>query len=340
MVLSDMGADVVQVERALPAEASPPALWNRGRRSVALDLKSDDGRDILLRMTDRADALIEGFRPGVTERLGIGPGVCLERNPRLVYGRVTGWGQDGPRAHTAGHDLNFLAVSGVLASIGRAGELPAPPLNLIGDFGGGGMLLALGMCAALLYASRCGQGQVVDAAMVDGAAQLMTSVFGLREQGRWRPGRGTNLIDGGAPFYDVYRTADERLVCVAALERRFFNQLVDALGLAGDPAVADRMNPATWPAMRERFTQVFRTRTRAQWCDRLDGTDCCFAPVLTIDEALADRHNVARETFVRHDSVIQPAPAPRFSVTPSVIRRPAPTPGEHTDEVLADWGVA
>jgi alpha-methylacyl-CoA racemase len=343
MVLSDMGADVVQVERSADSaarRASRPALWNRGRRSVALDLKSADGRAILLRMADRADAIIEGFRPGVAERLGIGPAVCLARNPRLVYGRVTGWGQDGPLAHKAGHDLNFLAVSGVLAAIGRADELPVPPLNLVGDFGGGGMLLALGMCAALLHASRSGQGQVVDAAMVDGAAQLMTSIFGLREQGHWRADRGTNLIDGGAPFYDVYRTSDDQLVSVAALERRFFDELVRVLGLAEDPSIADRMDQSTWPAMRTRFTQVFRSRTRAQWCEVFDDADCCFAPVLTIDEALTHRHLVERGTFLQHGDVVQPAPAPRFSATASAARRPAPRPGEHTAEVLAEWGVA
>jgi alpha-methylacyl-CoA racemase len=253
---------------------------------------------------------------------------------------VTGWGQDGPLAHAAGHDLNFLAVSGVLASIGRANELPVPPLNLVGDFGGGGMLLALGLCAALLHAARSGQGQVVDAAMVDGSAQLMTSIFGMREQGHWNPERGTNLIDGGAPFYDVYRTRDDKLISIAALERRFFDKLVDLLGLSEDPSIQDRMNPATWPAMRERFTRLFLTRTRARWCELLEGSDCCFAPVLSLDEAVAYPHNAARGTFVHHDGAAQPAPAPRFSATPSAIRRPAPRPGEHTDEVLAEWGVA
>ena len=257
MVLSDMGADVIQIDRPDSHSTTSPPLWNRGRRSVGLDLKSEDDRDRLLQMVVRADALIEGFRPGVAERLGLGPDVCLARNPRLVYGRITGWGQDGPLAQSAGHDLNYIALSGVLGSLGRPGERPAPPLNLVGDFGGGGMLLAMGVCAALVHAARTGQGQVVDAAMVDGAAQLMTSVFGMREQGRWKSERGSNLIDGGAPFYDVYSTSDAQLVSVAALERRFFLQLIEQLGLSDDPAMQDRMNPATWPAMRARFAEVF-----------------------------------------------------------------------------------
>jgi alpha-methylacyl-CoA racemase len=339
MVLSDMGADVVQVERDL-GKGGTPALWNRGRRSVRLDLKSADDRDILLRMVDSADALIEGYRPGVAERLGIGPDECLARNPRLVYGRVTGWGQDGPLAAAAGHDLNFLALSGVLAGIGREGELPTPPMNVVGDFGGGGMLLALGITAALVSVSRTGVGQVVDAAMIDGTAQLMTSIFGMRELGHWRLERGTNLVDGGAPFYDVYATSDGGLLSVAALERRFFDQLVERLGLSDHPAMQDRMNPETWPEMRSAFATVFHGRTLADWCADLEGTDTCFAPVLDIANAADHPHNRARQTFVRHAGVVQPAPAPRFSVTPSAIQRPAPIPGEHTEEVLRDWGIA
>jgi alpha-methylacyl-CoA racemase len=338
MLLADLGADVVQVDR-VDAEGEP-VLWNRGRRSVALDLKSADGRELLLKLIERADALIEGFRPGVAERLGVGPDACHARNPKLVYGRVTGWGQDGPLAQAAGHDLNYLALSGALAAIGRAGKIPVPPLNLLGDFAGGGMLLGLGICAAMLHAARTGVGQVVDAAMVDGVAQLMTSVFGMRREGHWNLARGRNLLDGGAPFYDVYRTLDDGLVSVAAVERRFFEQLVDRIGLAGDPAVQDRMNPATWPAMRQRFTAVFAARTRTEWCELLEGTDCCFAPVLDIDEAPLHPHNTARATFVEVDGQHQPAPAPRFSATPSGSRRPAPHPGEHTAEVLAEWGVA
>jgi alpha-methylacyl-CoA racemase len=339
MVLSDLGADVVQVNRPGTEEPDPP-LWNRGRRSVTLDLKSENGRDVLLRVIDKADALIEGLRPGVAERLGFGPDLCLERNPRLVYGRVTGWGQDGPLAFAAGHDLNFLALSGVLASIGRAGELPVPPLNLVGDFGGGGMLLATGVCAALLHAARTGRGQVVDAAMVDGAAQLMTSVFGMRQQGHWNAERGTNLIDSGAPFYDVYRTSDGGLVSVAALERRFFRQLVEKLGLADDECVQDRMNPDSWPAMRARFAEVFAGRTRDEWCALLEGTDCCFAPVLSLEEAPRHPHNEVRGTFIADGDATRPAPAPRFSATPAAATaRPAPRPGEHTEEVLREWGV-
>jgi alpha-methylacyl-CoA racemase len=339
MVLADMGADVIQIERADADRSTSPPLWNRGRRSVALDLKSGADRELLLKLIDRADALIEGFRPGVVERLGVGPEVCLPRNRRLVYGRITGWGQDGPLAQAAGHDLNYLALSGVLGALGRTGELPAPPLNLVGDFGGGGMLLAMGVCAALLHAARSGQGQVVDAAMVDGAAQLMTSVYGLRQQGRWNPARGSNLVDGGAPFYDVYRTSDDRLVSVAALERRFFLLLVEKLGLSDDPAVANRMNPASWPALRSRFSEVFAGRTRDEWCELLEGTDCCFAPVLTLDEAAEHPHNAARSTFIDDSGLARPAPAPRFSVTPTGPGRAAPRTGEHTEEVLAEWGV-
>ncbi len=340
MLLADMGADVVRVDPldSSDSEAAPP-LWTRGRRSMALDLKSDAGRETLLRLVDRADALIEGFRPGVTERLGLGPDICLERNPRFVYARVTGWGQDGPLAQVPGHDLNFLAVSGALAAIGRAGEVPTPPLNLLGDFGGGGMLLAVGVCAALLHATRTGEGQIVDAAMVDGVAQLMTSIFGMRAQGRWKLERASNLLDSGAPFYDVYRTADDELVSVAAIERRFYRNLVDRLGLSDDPAVQDRMNAETWPAMRARFTEVFRTRTRAEWCERLQYADCCFAPVLTMDEAAAYPHNVARQTFTEVDGVLAPSAAPRFSASRPTPSRPGARIGEHTAEVLTEWGV-
>jgi alpha-methylacyl-CoA racemase len=338
MVLADLGADVVQVDRPRSGSERLP-LWNRGRRSVALDLKSESDRELLLGLIERADALIEGFRPGVAERLGIGPEECLRRNPRLVYGRGTGWGQDGPLESVAGHDLNFLALSGALAAIGRAGELPVPPLNLVGDFGGGGMLLGLGVCAALLHARGGGVGQVVDAAMIDGVAQLMTSVFVMQAQGRWNDERGTNLLDSGAPFYDVYRTADDELVAIAALERRFFDRLVELIGLRDDPAMRDRMDPVTWPTMRARFTETFKRRSRAQWCELLEHEDCCFSPVLTMQEAAGHPHNAARCTFVDVDGTTVPAPAPRFGATPSSAPTPAPKPGEHTDEVLSEWGV-
>jgi alpha-methylacyl-CoA racemase len=342
MVLSDMGADVVRVDRIESRERGDearPALWDRGRRSVALDLKDPDGRETLLRLVGMADALIEGYRPGVAERLGVGPGTCLAHNPRLVYGRVTGWGSEGPLAQAAGHDLNFIALSGVLNSIGHHEGRPVPPLNLVGDFGGGGMLLAMGVCAALLHATRTGIGQVVDAAMVDGSAQLMTSVFGMRARGRWNAERGSNLIDSGAPFYDVYETSDGAYVSIAALEKRFFADLVARMGLEDDPAMENRMDPASWPAMRQRFVDTFKTQTRAAWCALLEGTDCCFAPVLSMGDAPGHPQNALRKTFVEHDGVTQPAPAPRFSVTPGHIQRPAPRRGQHTEEVLAEWGV-
>jgi alpha-methylacyl-CoA racemase len=343
MVLSDMGADVVRVDRVESRERSddaPPALWDRGRRSVALDLKDPDGVETLLRLVDQADALIEGYRPGVAERLGVGPETCLDRNRRLVYGRVTGWGSEGPLAQAAGHDLNFIALSGVLNAIGHSEGRPVPPLNLVGDFGGGGMLLAIGVCAALVHAARSGIGQVVDAAMIDGSAQLMTSIFGMHAQGRWNEERGSNLIDSGAPFYDVYETSDGEYVSIAALERRFFADLVTRLGLADDPAMGNRMERSSWPAMRERFVDTFKSKTQAAWCALLEGTDCCFAPVLSIHSAPGHPHNALRGTFVYHDGATQPAPAPRFSETPGGIQRPAPRRGEHTEEVLAEWGVA
>jgi alpha-methylacyl-CoA racemase len=343
MVLSDMGADVVRVDRADSPEGgddAPPALWDRGRRSVALDLKDPGDIDMLLRLVDVADALIEGYRPGVAERLGIGPDVCLARNRRLVYGRVTGWGREGPLAQAPGHDLNFIALSGVLNAIGHREGRPVPPLNLVGDFGGGGMLLALGVCAALVHAARAGVGQVVDAAMIDGSAQLMTSIFGMRAQGRWNEARGSNLIDSGAPFYDVYETSDGRYVSIAALERRFFADLVTRLGLADDPVMENRMDPASWPAMRQRFVDTFKTRTQAAWCALLEGTDCCFAPVLSMRDAPEHPQNALRKAFVEHAGAMQPAPAPRFSATPGGMARPAPRRGQHTEEVLAEWGVA
>jgi alpha-methylacyl-CoA racemase len=343
MVLSDMGADVVRVDRVESRESgddAPPALWDRGRRSVALDLKDPSDVETLLRLVDTADALIEGYRPGVAERLGIGPETCLARNRRLVYGRVTGWGNEGPLAQAPGHDLNFIALSGVLNAIGHHGGRPVPPLNLVGDFGGGGMLLAMGVCAALVHAARSGIGQVVDAAMIDGSAQLMTSVFGMRARGRWNDERGSNLIDSGAPFYDVYETSDGAYVSIAALERRFFAALVTRLGLADEPVMANRMDPASWPAMRQRFVDTFKTRTQADWCALLEGSDCCFAPVLSMHDAPAHPQNALRRTFVEHEGVTQPAPAPRFSVTPGGISRPAPHRGQHTEEVLVEWGVA
>jgi alpha-methylacyl-CoA racemase len=343
MMLADMGADVVRVDRAQAVVGgdpnSPPAdVLNRGRRSIGLDLKHPDGVETLLTLVERADALVEGFRPGVCERLGFGPDVCLERNPRLVFGRMTGWGQDGPYAQMAGHDINYIALAGALEPIGRAGERPLPPLNLVGDFGGGGMLLAFGLVCALVEAQRSGVGQVVDAAMVDGSAVLMTMFHAFRAMGIWEDQRGSNLLDTGAYFYDTYETSDGKFVSIGALERQFYETLIDKLGL--DEADLPRQHDKTqWPSMKERFAQIFRTKTRDEWCALLEGTDACFAPVLSMAEAPRHPHNVQRGTFIERNGVVQPSPAPRFSRTPGEIQRPPAFPGQHTDEVLAEWGL-
>jgi len=341
MMLADMGAEVVRVDRAQGVSGLPGNnqfdLINRGRRSVGVDLKHADGVETVLRLVEHADALVEGFRPGVAERLGIGPDACHERNPRLVYGRMTGWGQDGPMAQAAGHDINYIALAGALEPIGRAGERPLPPLNLIGDFGGGGMLLAFGIACALVDSQRSGKGQVIDAAMVDGAAVLMTFVHGLRSMGFWEDGRGTNLLDTGAWFYEVYETGDGKFVSVGSLEPQFYAELLRLSGLDQEDLPA-QMDRDTWPAMKERLADVFRTKTRDEWCQIMEGTDVCFAPVLAMGEAPDHPHNRARGTFVEVGGVIQPGPAPRFSRTSPQISGPPPIPGQHTDEVLAGWG--
>jgi alpha-methylacyl-CoA racemase len=339
MLLADLGADVLRVDRPAASRPGWPTVLARGRRSVAVDLKHPDGAGVVLDLVAAADALVEGFRPGVAERLGIGPDACLARNPRLVYGRVTGWGQQGPWRLAAGHDIDYVALAGALHPIGQAGGPPVPPLNLLGDFGGGGMLLALGVAAALLEAGRSGTGQVVDAAMVDGAALLTTQFHELLAAGLWREERGANLLDGGAPFYGVYETADGRHLAVGALEPRFWTELLRRLGLdAGDlPAQLDRDG---WPLLRERLAALFRTRTRDEWSELLAGTDACVAPVLGLAEAPAHPHNRARGTFVDVGGVTQPAPAPRFSRTPCDPPTPAARPGEHTGQALADWGLS
>ncbi len=343
MVLADFGAEVVRVDRADSVKggdpASPPPLvFNRGRRSVGVDLKHPDGVAAVLRLVDQADALVEGFRPGVTERLGLGPDVCLARNPRLVYGRMTGWGQEGPYAPTAGHDINYIALAGALHPIGRHGERPVPPLNLIGDFGGGGMLVALGICAALVEAGRSGRGQVIDAAMVDGAALLTTMIHGFLAMGMWTDERGSNSLDGAAHYYDTYETSDGRYVSVGSIEPQFYAELLRLTGLTDDPGFAQPADRSQWGALKERLAAVFKTRTRAEWCELMEGTDVCFAPVLSLTEAPRHPHNVTRETFVDVAGICQPAPAPRFSRTPAAIQRPPAHNGQHTDEVLADWG--
>jgi alpha-methylacyl-CoA racemase len=288
-------------------------------------------------MIEGADGLIEGFRPGVMERLGLGPDVALARNPKLVYGRMTGWGQDGPYAPTAGHDINYIALAGALEPIGRRGEAPVPPLNLVGDFGGGGMLLAFGMACGLLHAERAGEGQVVDAAMVDGAAVLMTMFHAFRAMGIWNDERGTNMLDTGAHYYDVYETSDGKYVSIGSIEPQFYKELLRLTGLA-EETLPHQMDRAEWPAMKDRVAAIFRTKTRDEWCELMEGTDVCFAPVLSLSEAPQHPHNVHRGTFLELNGVVQPAPAPRFSVTPGGVQRPPSHAGQHTDEVLLEWG--
>ena len=338
MLLGDLGADVVRVDRPSPPIADPRAyVMHRGRRSVAVDLKHAEGREVVLRLVETADALIEGHRPGVMERLGLGPDDCLSRNPRLVYGRMTGWGQHGPLAATAGHDIDYIGLSGALAVAARHGERPVPPVNLLGDFGGGGAFLALGIVAALWETAQSGQGQVIDAAMVDGSAVLTTMLHGMLAQGRWRDEAGVNFADTGSPYYEVYECADGRFIAVGAIEAPFYAHLVDGLGL-DEATLPDRRDEASWPVLKARFAEIFRTRTRDEWADIFAASDACVAPVLTLTEAPNHPHNVERSTFVRHHDITQPAPAPRFSRTPLALDRPPPAPGDHTDEILRELG--
>lgn len=342
MMLADMGADVLRVDRAGAVRggdpAAPPAdLLARGRQSIGVDLKNPAGVDAVKRLIDRADVVIEGFRPGVVERLGIGPDVCLERNPRLVYGRMTGWGQDGPWAGRAGHDINYIALSGTLSMIGRADERPVPPINLVGDFGGGGMLLAFGIVSALVEATQSGRGQVVDAAMVDGAALLATMMHGLAAMGIWGGGRGGNMLDTGAHFYEVYETADGRHVALGGIEPQFYAELLERLGL--DPSVLpDQHDRNGWPEAHRTIAARVREKTRDEWDLVFTDSDACYAPVLEIDEAPLHPHNAARSTFVEVAGVTQPAPAPRFSRTSPATPTPPAHAGQHTDEGLARWG--
>ena len=342
MLLADLGADVVRVDRLEPsglglAMAPRHDVNARGRRSVALDLKQAAGRAAVLRLLARADVLVEGFRPGVMEKLGLGPEPCLALNPGLVYGRMTGFGQSGPLAQAAGHDLNYIALTGVLHAIGAAGGAPVPPLNLVGDYGGGALYLAFGVLAALFERQRSGQGQVVDAAMVDGAASLASLFYGLQAAGNWGEPRGENLLDGGAPFYAAYETADGRHISLAALEPKFFAQLATALALDAR-FVGRQYDRRLWPEMRTAIAQAVRLQTRDEWCRRLEGSDACFAPVLSFEEAPAHAHAVARAGFVTVDGVVQPAPAPRFGRTPAGQPGPAPQPGQHTQQLLQEAG--
>jgi alpha-methylacyl-CoA racemase len=343
MLLAELGADVLKIDRVRPSGLGfdvpdRHAYLHRSRRSAAVDLKLADGLALVLRLCESADILIEGFRPGVTERLGLGPDDCLARNPRLVYGRVTGWGQTGPLAQAAGHDLNYIALTGALHAIGRPGQSPTPPLNLVGDFGGGALYLALGVVAALFETRRSGRGQVVDAAMVDGAASLMTALFGLRSAGLMSDERGANVLDGGAHFYDVYETSDMRHIALAPIEPRFYLTLLDRIGMTPEE-VPQSLAPDAWPALKAKLAALFKTRTRDEWTAVLEGTDACFAPVLSMADAPHHPHNQARSTFVEGDDGWQPNAAPRFSRTPSAIRCAPAAAGEHTREALSDWGL-
>lgn len=347
MMLADMGAEVIRVDRASVPKDSSGARdpLTRGRRSIALNLKSPAGIETLLRLVEQAHALFEGFRPGVAERLGFGPAVCLQRNPQLVFGRLTGWGQQGPLAHAAGHDINYIALSGALHSIGRRGQKPVAPLNLIGDFGGGGLLLAFGMVCAIFEAGRSGKGQIVDAAMLDGATSMMSMFFGFAANGGFDDAPGSHMLGTAAPFYDTYETADGKYISIGSLEPQFFAQLLDLTGLdrkrfsaAGFNGVGQPMDRSVWPELREALAAVFRKRTRDQWCERMEGTDVCFAPVLGLSEVHSHPHNTARETTIEIDGVRQPAPAPRFSRSRPKMPESGSLPGADSDAILSDAG--
>ena len=340
MLLSDMGADVVRIDReggSNPLDLKIDVL-NRGRRSVALNLKTPDGIATAFALIARADAVIEGYRPGVMERLGLGPEECLAKNPGLVYGRMTGWGQEGPLAHAAGHDINYIALTGVLDAIGTD-ESVTPPLNLIGDFGGGALYLAFGVVCALLEARASGEGQVVDAAMVDGAAHLMTMMYGLSQQGKWTDKRQDNLLDGGAHFYGAFECADGKWIAIGSIEPQFYRLLLDTLGIDPD-AEGVSQSKEDWQRMREQLRHTFLREPQSHWCELMEGTDICFAPVLSMADAPEHPHNKDRSVFVKDFGITQPGPAPRFSRTPGSIRRPPPQPGEHTAEVLEEWGIS
>lgn len=347
MMLADMGAEVIRIDqkRRPGAPASPFFshqrfdVLARGRRSIALDLKKPAGVEAALSLIAQADALLEGFRPGVMERLGLSPETCLQRNPRLIYGRMTGWGQFGPLAFAAGHDINYVALTGALSAIGRPGTPPAVPLNLVGDFGGGAMMMAFGLVCGLLEAQRSGKGQVIDAAMTDGAALLSAAMYGFKADGQWSNERSSNMLDGGAPYYDTYTCADGKHVALGAIEPQFYVLLREKLGLS-DPVFDAQNDRAKWPDLKRRIAEVLSTRTRDQWCELLEGTDVCFAPVLDWDEAPEHPHNRERAAFTYVEGVLQPAPAPRFSRTPGAIRYPPAAPGEHSASILREWGMA
>jgi alpha-methylacyl-CoA racemase len=343
MMLSDMGADIVRIDKANDVNRSSFEKQNReplyrGRRSIGVNLKNPEGVETVLKLVEQADALFEGYRPGVTERLGLGPDVCLARNPKLVYARMTGWGQDGPMANASGHDINYIALAGALRHFGREGEKPTPPINLVGDFGGGGLLMAFGIACGLFEARMSGKGQVIDVAMVDGSATLMSMIWGFRQLGIWNEeAPGTNMLDTGAPYYDTYETADGKYISLGSLEPQFYAELIEKIGLGGEE-LGFYMDKNNWPRLREKFTPLFKSKTRDEWDAILRGTDACYAPVLTMTEAAEDEHIKARQTIIERGGVHQPAPSPRFSRTKAEITLDPPWPGQQTDDALADWG--
>lgn len=338
MMLADMGAEVVRIDRLNQKGAGHRAnVLNRGRRSIALDLKNPAAVDTVLRLIEQADAIIEGFRPGVMERLGLGPDICLERNPKLIYGRMTGWGQSGPLARAAGHDINYISIAGALGAMGYSDRPPAPPLNLVGDFGGGAMYLLTGILAALHERTNSGEGQVIDAAMTDGTASLLSPFFGLMEMNMWTADRQANKLDGGAHYYGSYECSDGKYISIGSIEPQFYALLLEKCGIDNEEFLAQQDQRA-WPQLRDKLSQLFLTKSRSEWCELMEGTDVCFAPVLDLSEAPSHPHNVARETYVDYEGVTQPAPAPRFSRTKSEIQSHAAMAGEHTEEILSDWG--
>ncbi|NBB14805.1 CoA transferase [Caulobacter sp. SLTY] len=336
MLLSDLGADVIRIDRKGSGRSSPADITARGRRSVALDLKNPAAIETCLKLMESADGIIEGFRPGVMERLGLGPDVALKRNPKLVYGRMTGWGQFGPYAKAAGHDMNYIAITGALHAIGTD-EKPIPPLNLVGDFGGGALYLAFGLLAGVIHARASGEGQVIDCAMSDGAASLMAMFYGFKAMGAWQETRRSNLLDGGAHFYDTYQCADGKWISIGSIEPQFYALLLEKTGIT-DPEFQNQMDRSAWPSLTAKLAEVLKQKTQAEWCAIMDATDICFAPILDLDEAPKHAHNVARETFVTVEGVIQPAPAPRFSATPGKIQGPPPKIGADNAAALGDWG--
>ena len=334
MVLADLGAEVIRVDRAsAKGTGSRQEASNRGKKSIAVDLKSKEGVEIVLKLVQESDAIFEGFRPGVMERLGLGPEECMELNDSLVYGRMTGWGQDGPLANAAGHDINYISLSGALAAIGRPGSPPVPPLNLIGDFGGGGMLLALGLVSALLESKQSGKGQVVDAAMTDGSALLMTMIYTMQSSGFWKDSMGSNMLDGGAHFYDTYECSDGKFISLGSIEPQFYKLLCDLAGFDNNLS-SDQMSRDGWPEKKKAVKEIILTKTREEWCQIMEGTDVCFAPVLSMEEAPNHPHNKARQTFIELEGATQPAPAPRFSRTNPEVQSSPSLVGEHTDEIL------